>query len=606
MRKIISTILTIAIFFTLAIPSLAAAPTNLTWDGKSTTLSEIAKNIGSDIADTNGNYKPLYYFYASELWKNGLFLGSDGSFDLNNPLTRAEGVVMTIRILGKEAEAKAKNSSITFTDVPDWAKPYVAYASQNGITNGYSATTFGSSDPMTSAQFITLALRAMGYKDGEDFTWDKSYDKALEIELIDRASHAQYSRSNLFMRDNAAVIAYNAIFTAKTKAGGLLADSIAMPGNPSGTVPTAVREQSPPIDNEPNETIPDSYGNNVDAMCNAATRVVSGNKIYWIDNDSDALYSADYPSFGNRKTLCRIPYNSHSINLRGSTLYFYSMGFTSEESGIYKIDTNGGEQQLVKGGFYSAKFMALVGDKLFYIVGKEIRSCALDGSRDTLLVTVETYYDARITSEKLLVVDSGVLYSYNHDGSGKTQLASSINRIAVSGNTVYLQEYTRDISSINIDGSGKKTICNALSTGGFMAYSDNYIYMSVGNIILRYNVSSGEQSYIPCSAPDGLFVNSGCTHTKNASVSLSEYTNKKGVSAIQSTSVYKITGSSTSYEGKLSVSVSTPGLVVYNTTETMSNGRSRVITSVVYHATTGTAEVSFILTGNNPITAVTA
>lgn len=227
------------------ITAMAAPPANLTWDGKTATLNEIAKNTGYDMVDANGNYKPLYYYYASELWNNGLLLGSNGSFDLDNPLTRAEGVVMTIRLLGKETEAKASTAPITFTDVPDWAKPYISYAVQNGIASDYNSTTFGSNDPMTAAQFITLILRAMGYKDNTDFTWDKSYDKAVEIGLIGQPCHTQYSRSNLFLRDNAAVIAYNALFKAQTKSGSLLKDSIKMPGKPTGSVPTATRAEIP-------------------------------------------------------------------------------------------------------------------------------------------------------------------------------------------------------------------------------------------------------------------------------------------------------------------------------------------------------------------------
>ena len=250
MKQRISWQKTIALFMAviimvgmMPITAMAAPPANLTWDGEAATLADIAKNTGYDMVGTNGNYKPLYYYYASELWNNGLFLGSNGSFDLDNPLTRAEGVVMTIRLLGKETEAKAATGPITFTDVPDWAKPYITYAAQNGIANGYNTTTFGSNDPMTAAQFITLVLRAMGYKDNEDFTWDKSYDKAVEVGLIGQPCHTQYSRSNLFLRDNAAVIAYNAVFKAQTKSGSLLKDTIKMPGKPTSSVPTATRAE---------------------------------------------------------------------------------------------------------------------------------------------------------------------------------------------------------------------------------------------------------------------------------------------------------------------------------------------------------------------------
>ena len=257
MRRIASLLLCAILTLSLAIPVFAVPPADLTWDGKAATLAEIDKNCGysdfygTGMTDASGNFTPLWYDLAKELWENGLFLGSNGSFDLDNPLTRAEGVVMTIRLLGKEAEAKATTAPITFTDVPDWAKPYVAYAAQNGITNGYSPTTFGSNDPMTAAQFITLTLRAMGYKDGEDFTWDKSYEKALAIKLFGQCEYLQYSRSNLFLRDDAVGIALNAVFYTPCKSGGLLKDTIKMPGKPSGSVPAATRSdvvEPPPTD----------------------------------------------------------------------------------------------------------------------------------------------------------------------------------------------------------------------------------------------------------------------------------------------------------------------------------------------------------------------
>ena len=265
MRKAISAFLTISLLMALSVSVYAAPPDNLTWDGKPATLDEIDRNCGYEafyrksMGDGNGNYNPDWFWYdlAKELWEKGLFLGSNGSFDLDNPLTRAEGVVMTIRLLGKEAEAKATAASVTFTDVPDWAKSYIAYAVQNGIANGYNETTFGASDAMTAAQFITLTLRAMGYKDGEDFTWDKSYDKALEIKLFGKCEYEQYSRSNLFMRDDAVGIAYNAVLYTPTKSGSLLKDTITMPGKPAGNVPTATRTgggtQAPPADgSDPN------------------------------------------------------------------------------------------------------------------------------------------------------------------------------------------------------------------------------------------------------------------------------------------------------------------------------------------------------------------
>jgi hypothetical protein len=249
MKKKLSFTLSLLVILLLISPLsvFAGAITGLTWDGKPATLAEIDKNCGfaeyygEGKSNFRGNYVVYWYDLAKELWEQGLFLGSDGSFDLDQPLTRAQGVVMTIRLLGKEGEAKAHSSITTFTDVPEWAKPYVAYAVENGIVKGYSATTFGANDPMTATQYITLVLRAMGYEDEEDFTWDKSYEKAMQLGLFGSCEYAQYSRSNLFLRDDAVGLAYNAVFYTPAKSGGFLKDIITMPGKPLGSVPAAKR-----------------------------------------------------------------------------------------------------------------------------------------------------------------------------------------------------------------------------------------------------------------------------------------------------------------------------------------------------------------------------
>ena len=307
-KRLLSGILALMLLTTLAVPALAAPPDNLTWDGKPATLSDIARYTGYDMVDAKGNYKPLYTYYATELWNRGLFLGSNGSFNLDNPLTRAEGVVMTLRILGKATEAEVTTVPITFTDVPDWARPYVAYAAQNGIASGYNATTFGANDAMTAAQFLTFVLRAMGYKEGEDFIWNKAYDKALAIGLIGAPCHDQYSRSNLFLRDNAAVICYNALFKAPTKTGETLADTISMPGKPNGNVPYATAAEKVVaeggVKEEPEEEAPpvtsvdyDAFGvaqyESVDASATRKTVKEESNLLFLAYSDS-AFKSSDY------------------------------------------------------------------------------------------------------------------------------------------------------------------------------------------------------------------------------------------------------------------------------------------------------------------------
>ncbi len=242
MKRTLRFLLCMILAMQAALPITAFAAfdnTGLTWDGKATTLSDIAQKLDYDMVDANGNYKDMYYYYATGLWEKGLLLGSDGTFNLDKPITRVEGVIMTLRLLGKEQEAMNAKLPCPFTDVPTWAKYQVAYATKQGITSGYSATVFGANDPMTANQYITFVLRVMGYSDKNgDFIWSSAADKALEIGLIGVPCREQYMRSNLFLRDNVAVISYNALYSVKCKDGKMLGDTVTGV-KPTGSVPYA-------------------------------------------------------------------------------------------------------------------------------------------------------------------------------------------------------------------------------------------------------------------------------------------------------------------------------------------------------------------------------
>ena len=184
---------------------------------------------------------------AEALWKDGLFLGSGNSFNLDQPLTRAAGVTMVVRLLGKDAEAKSGTFTTPFTDVPDWAAGYVGYAYTNGLTQGTSATTFGSTAPMSAAQYLTLTLRARGYDDKVgDFRWDKAAEKALSLGLVQQAD-----LQGDFLRGQAALISYNALAQTVKGTDKTLKSTITVPGKPSGTMPSYVSQPTLPAGVDP-------------------------------------------------------------------------------------------------------------------------------------------------------------------------------------------------------------------------------------------------------------------------------------------------------------------------------------------------------------------
>ncbi len=146
---------------------------------------------------------------AKDLKALGIFKGvSETDFALNRAPTRTEALVMLIRVLGKENDALSKGGKHPFTDVPAWADKYVGYAFENKLTNGMSATKFGSNTAASSSMYITFVLRALGYSDtnGADFTWDNPYTLARTTGIL---------RGNpdtlKFMRGDVVLVSYAAL-----------------------------------------------------------------------------------------------------------------------------------------------------------------------------------------------------------------------------------------------------------------------------------------------------------------------------------------------------------------------------------------------------------
>ena len=95
----------------------------------------------------------------------GMFEGyEDGSFGPENVVTRAEMAVIITRILyGNNLNVDQFKGLNTFTDVPEWAEPYVAACYTNGITSGYDKVTYGGNDTVTTGSGCLMLLKALGY-----------------------------------------------------------------------------------------------------------------------------------------------------------------------------------------------------------------------------------------------------------------------------------------------------------------------------------------------------------------------------------------------------------------------------------------------------------
>ena len=148
---------------------------------------------------------------AGILYKNNIFSGKGLDekgkpvFDLDSKASRQEATTLLVTLIGKAEEAKTTPVNIPFTDVADWAKPYVSYAYNNGIVAGMSNDVFGADEEIKKDQFMTMVLCALGYEANTDFLWHQSQYLAKKILLIDEIKNEEYTREDIVLLSHRAL-----------------------------------------------------------------------------------------------------------------------------------------------------------------------------------------------------------------------------------------------------------------------------------------------------------------------------------------------------------------------------------------------------------------
>ena len=112
------------------------------------------KNTGSFSDVSAGSYYAKAVAWAVE---NGITTGTgSGKFSPNAACTRAQSVTFLFRAIGKSVDSKT-----TFSDVPadSYYADAVAWAVENGVTNGIDGGLFGPDNICTRAQIVTFLYR---------------------------------------------------------------------------------------------------------------------------------------------------------------------------------------------------------------------------------------------------------------------------------------------------------------------------------------------------------------------------------------------------------------------------------------------------------------
>lgn len=148
---------------------------------------------------------------AAELAAIGMLRGDgNGGYALDSAPTRTQAAIMLVRLYGAEEEAVAAYTAgdlkCPFTDVNETGAPFAAWLADKGLASGTGPDTFGGSDPCTAKAYTIFLLRALGYKDGEDFTTANAQEFAMGLGLLDTSLF-----TGKFLRDDLAAMTYQAL-----------------------------------------------------------------------------------------------------------------------------------------------------------------------------------------------------------------------------------------------------------------------------------------------------------------------------------------------------------------------------------------------------------
>lgn len=374
----------------------------------------------------------------------GLFTGTDLGFELERKPTRAEGAVMLVRLLGREAQAKQQNSIHPFSDVPAWASPYIGYMYQNGLTKGQSEIHFGSTDAMNAYQYTAFALRALGYDDSiGDFKWDVSLDKAKEIGILTLDAVNDLKDKQEFLRDDVVGISFNAL-KAKIKDGdATLGEKLEEQGviSKSKAIVAGIIEAYKT----------DSDLQQINSNMSAYVVKKDGNTYFINDSEEDIAESGkevsadNYYKMNYDATIITKLGTSDFVNLVVQGDYIYCL----KNNNIVRMKPDGSGQKILSTDI--AKKMQVKGDWIYYVNNSD---SAISPSKDNPLVFGKLYRIRIDGTGKEKLTDRGTqtfwvgderIY-FNSDGGLGNVLFSiasdgSNEAVVIKGNSYCIQEY---------------------------------------------------------------------------------------------------------------------------------------------------------------------
>lgn len=145
------------------------------------TRAEAAQLLYGLLDDKTGGYSAYFTDVDNGAWyaeavkvlsSKGIIAGSNGMFEPDRPVTRAEFAAMAARFAGKDGKGVNVFSDV-FAD--EWYYGAVSCAAQNGWISGYPDGTFRPQNSITRAEAVTIVNKMLGRAPDEYYIYSNRY-----------------------------------------------------------------------------------------------------------------------------------------------------------------------------------------------------------------------------------------------------------------------------------------------------------------------------------------------------------------------------------------------------------------------------------------------
>lgn len=137
--------------------------------------------------------------------------GTNGNFNPNNTVTRAQMAAIICRMLGETENLTTDGTR--FTDVPTsyWANGYIVKAAELGIINGYADGNFKPDNTVTYEQAIAMIVRSMGLNEVAEKNGGYPAGYIFVANDYGYSKQASAQKGDLLKRWQVAIILYNCV-----------------------------------------------------------------------------------------------------------------------------------------------------------------------------------------------------------------------------------------------------------------------------------------------------------------------------------------------------------------------------------------------------------